>query len=95
MVQADACYEPEGTGVSAGLGGVLFAPDGRPVQFFSQRLSQQMIAELNPGIQKTAIYECDFFVLFCAMLVSGESVGSGKWEVLWLYILTIMQFEMR
>ena len=61
----------------AGVGGVLFTPDGRPVQFFSQRLSQQMIANLNPGNRKTAIYECEFFALFCATQVWGEAVGSA------------------
>ena len=76
-IQTDACYEPEDSGVFAGIGGVLFTPDGRPVQFFSQRLSQQMIANLNPGNRKTAIYECEFFALFCAMKIWGETVGSA------------------
>lgn len=30
-IQTDACYEPEGNEVFAGVGSVLFAPDGKPV----------------------------------------------------------------
>ena len=76
-IQTDACYEPEGDHVFAGIGGVLFAPDGKPVEFFSQQLNQQMIAALNPGSRKTAIFECEFFALFCAMLLWGSSVSSA------------------
>lgn len=37
-----------------------------------------MIAELNPGMRKTAIYECELFALFCAaMLIWGNFVGSA------------------
>ena len=76
-IQTDACYEPEGDYVLAGIGGVLFAPDGKPVAFFSQQLNQQMIAALNPGSRKTAIFECEFFALFCAMLLWGSSASSA------------------
>ena len=76
-IQTDACYDPDDTQIFAGVGGVLFTPEGKPVQFFSQRLSEQMIADLNPGSRKTAIFECEFLALFCAMLIWGSSVSSA------------------
>jgi len=75
-IQTDACYDPDDTQIFAGVGGVLFTPEGKPVQFFSQRLSEQMIADLNPGSRKTAIFECEFLALFCAMLIWGSSVSA-------------------
>ena len=55
----------------------MFTPEGKPAQFFSQRLSERMIADLNPGSRKTAIFECEFLALFCAMLIWGSSVSSA------------------
>ena len=47
------------------------------MRFISQRLPQQLVAELNPSGKKTAIYECDFFALSCAFLEWGHLVSSA------------------
>jgi hypothetical protein len=52
-------------GVFAGIGAVLFNPSGKPVKYFSQKLTMEMIAKLNPETRKTAVYKCEFFGLFC------------------------------
>ena len=59
----------------AGVGAVLFRPDGKPVRFFSQALRDDMIRRLNPLEKKSAILECEFLALFCAMLVWSEHFG--------------------
>ena len=72
FVQTDACYEPDGDSVFAGIGAVLFNENGRPVRFFSQRLDADLLQQMNPEARKTAIYECEFFALFCAFLIWGD-----------------------
>ena len=76
-MQTDACYEPYGDNIIGGIGGVLFAPDGKPFHFFSQRLSQELVAALHPGCRKTTIYECEFFALSCALLIWGSLVSNA------------------
>ena len=76
-IQTDACYEPYGDNIIGGIGGVLFAPDGKPLHFFSQRLSQELVAALNSGCRKTTIYECEFFALSCALLIWGSLVSNA------------------
>ena len=49
FVQTDACYEPDGDSVFAGIGAVLFNENGRPVRFFPQRLDADL---LQPRILK-------------------------------------------
>ena len=71
------CYEPESNGVFAGIGAALFDPKGSRARFISQRLPQQLVAELNPSGKKTAIDECDFFALSCAFLEWGHLVSSA------------------
>ena len=68
-IQTDACYEPCEGGIFSGIGAVLFNPAGQKVSFFSQRLEDEMLERLNPTGKKTAIYESEFFALFCAFLI--------------------------
>lgn len=77
FIQTDACFEPVDEGIFAGIGGVLFSPDGTPVKFFSRKLDAQMIARLNPGGKKTGIYECEFFALFSALFLWASLVNSA------------------
>ena len=76
FIQTDACFEPTETGHLAGIGAVLYSPSGSRVNFFSQRLPDEVLADLNPSKKKTAIYECEFFALFCAFLLWGSRVSS-------------------
>ena len=74
FIQTDACFDPEHDHVVAGIGAVLFAPDGRPMRFFFHKLSDAMARNLNPSNKKSAIYECDFFVFFCSFWLWGDVI---------------------
>lgn len=74
FIQTDACFDLDGESVVAGVGAVLFAPDGRPVKFFSHKLSDEMVRTLNPTNKKSAIFECEFFALFCAFWLWGDVI---------------------
>ena len=77
FVQTDACYEESDEKKFAGIGAVLFNVDGKPLKFFSQRLSEDMLKLLNPQCRKTAIFECEFFALACALLLWGDFIGGS------------------
>ena len=72
FIQTDACYDSFEDGIMAGIGAVLFNPAGEPVKFFSHRLSPTVVKKLNPCSKKTAIYECEFFSLFCSFFLWGD-----------------------
>ena len=74
FIQTDACYDADGSSISAGVGAVLFDPAGKPVYFFLHRLSDEMVSVVNPSGKQTAIFECEFFALFCAFLLWGDHV---------------------
>ena len=77
FIQTDACYDVGGNSVTAGVGAVLFTPAGKPILFFSQKLSDKMVSVLNPSGKQTAIFECEFFALFCVFLLWGDRVTSA------------------
>jgi len=77
FLQTDASYEPSSDGVFSGIGAVLFDPTGRPVRFFSKQLTCDMVQSLNPSGKKNAIFECEFFALFCAFYVWGDVVSNA------------------
>ena len=61
FLQTDASYEPDSQGATAGMGAVLFDPNGIPKAFFSVSLDQPILDKLNPdGRKKTLIFECEF-----------------------------------
>jgi hypothetical protein len=69
-IQTDACFEPGEEPVFSGIGAVLFNPPrGERVRFFPQRLDTEILKKFNPQGKKIAIYECEFFALFCSFLV--------------------------
>jgi hypothetical protein len=76
-LQTDASYEPAANGTFSGIGAVLFDPTDRPVKFFSKQLSCDMIQSLNPTGKKNAIFECEFFALFCAFYVWGDVISDA------------------
>ena len=73
-VQTDACYEKAEDEAFSGIGAVLFTPRGEPIRFFSNRLSAELLAKLNPADKKTAIFECEFFALLCAFITWGDMI---------------------
>ena len=75
FIQTDACYDADGANVTAGVGAVLFNP--KPILFFSQKLPDEMVSVLNPSGKQTAIFECEFFALFCAFSLWGERVTNA------------------
>ena len=67
-VFTDASYEQDETGVpTAGFGGVLVSPSGKPTNFFSFELSGKDLEKLNPTAKKTAIFQCEFFAVLVAL----------------------------
>ena len=77
FIQTDACYDADGSSVTASVGAVLFIPTGKPILFFPQRLSDVMLSVFNPAGKQTAIFKCEFFALFCAFLLWGDRVTNA------------------
>ena len=67
-VFTDASYEQdESRRPTAGFGGVLVSPSGKPTNFFSFELSGDDLEKLNPAGKKTAIFQCEFFAVLVAL----------------------------
>lgn len=67
-VFTDASYEQdESRRPTAGFGGVLVSPPGKPTNFFSLELSGDDLEKLNPAGKKTAIFQCEFFAVLVAL----------------------------
>ena len=73
-IQTDASFEPSPDGDSVGIGAVLFDQSGKPVKFFSQKLTDDMVKVINPTGKLNAIFECEFFALFCSFLAWGDDI---------------------
>ena len=65
-VFTDASYEQAGV-LTAGFGGVLVSPSGKPTNFFSFELPGKDLEKLNPTAKKTAIFQCEFFAVLVAL----------------------------
>ncbi len=79
VVFTDASFEQSSDGTDvAGFGGVLVSPHGRPVSFFSFELSGDNFKYLNPTGKKTAIFQCEFFVVLVALKAWGERLSSRQ-----------------
>lgn len=59
----------------SGVGAVLFDYRGCPIEFFPAELGGDMLRLLNPNKKQTIIFEREFFALFCALALWGESSG--------------------
>ena len=77
FIQTDASYDADGDDVDAGIGAVLFDQTGKPISYFSKRLSSELVAHLNPLGKQSAIFECEFFALFCAFLLWGGTITNA------------------
>ena len=65
----DASYERSEHGVKAGVGAVLVDAFGYRNFFLSEWASNSLERKINVTQRKTAIFEFEFFAVFCAMLV--------------------------
>ena len=77
FIQTDASYDEVAGTVDAGIGAVLFNPQGKPVSYFSKKLPVELIEKLNEAAKQNAIFECEFFALYCAFLVWGERITNA------------------
>ena len=66
-VFTDACYEPQDSQGTAGIGAVLVDQLGRYRGFFSVFLTEDLLAKLNITKRKTIIFECELLAIFVAM----------------------------
>ena len=69
FIFTDASHEPHESEPFSGVGGVLVDQLGRRRRFFSEKLSPDLLRDINVSQRKTIIYECDFFSVLCAMIV--------------------------
>jgi hypothetical protein len=65
----DASHEPQAAVPFSGVGGVLVDQLGCRRRFFSERMPQELLQEINVSQRKTIIFECEFFSVLCAMIV--------------------------
>jgi len=77
FIQTDASYDEVAGAVDAGIGAVLFSPQGKPVSYFSKKLPAELIGKLNESAKQNAIFECEFFALFCSFLAWGERITNA------------------
>ena len=63
FVFTDACFDPE---TFSGIGAVLVDSLGKLQYFFSQEVSDELLKMINVTSRKTAIFELEFFAIFCS-----------------------------
>ena len=63
-----------GDHIFSGIGAVLA---GKPVRFFSEKLTPQLLLDVNPPRKKTAIFECEFFALLCSIVVWSDLMSGS------------------
>ena len=68
FIFTDASHEPHESEPFSGVGGVLVDQFGCRRRFFSERLSPDLLCDINVSQRKTIIYECEFFSVLCAMI---------------------------
>lgn len=66
-VFTDACYEPTSKSWPCGIGGLIYDPFGRPVEYFSLCLDSHHIDCLGGNSKDTIIFEAELLALVVAM----------------------------
>ena len=66
FVFTDACFDPESF---SGIGAVLVDGNGKMQHFFSQEICDDLLEVINVTSRKTAIFELEFFAVFCPFRV--------------------------
>ena len=74
----DASFEMEDDIPTAGHGGVLVSPSGKPIRFFSGKLNKDQVALLNPKGSKTIIFECEFLAVLVAYKAWSREVAGSQ-----------------
>ena len=62
FIFTDACFDPE---AFSGVGAVLVSSDGKLQRYFSQEIHVELLKVINVTSRKTAIFELEFFAIFC------------------------------
>ena len=75
FIFTDASHESGGEFSVAGVGAVLVNSLGEKVNFFSERLDDDLLTKINVSKRKTVIFECEFFAVFCAMWLWKEMLA--------------------
>ena len=89
FVYTDACYEPTNSDWACGIGGLLVAPDGTPVQAFSFKLNDSHTALLGSKLRRRSFLKRSFWRL---LLLSN--FGRRQYRVARLFSsLTTTVFE--
>ena len=79
VVFTDASFEHDSEHIdTAGFGGALVSPQGKPVNFFSFELKGDDLRHLNPAGKKTAIFQCEFFAVLVALELWGDILSSRQ-----------------
>ena len=77
FIFTDASHESGGDSSVAGVGAVLVNSLGEKVNFFSERLDDDLLTKINVSKRKTIIFECEFFAFFCAMWLWKEMLAGS------------------
>jgi len=78
-VFTDASYEQDESGrPTAGFGGVLVSPSGKPTNFFSFEFSGKDLEKLNPAGEKRAICQCEFFAVLVALSLWQKQITNRQ-----------------
>ena len=77
FIFTDASHESGGEFSVAGVGAVLVNSLGEKVNFFSERLDDDLLTKINVSKRKTIIFECEFFAVFCAMWLWKEMLAGS------------------
>jgi len=75
FIFTDASHESGGDSFVAGVGAALVNSLGEKVNFFSERLDDDLLTKINVSKRKTMIFECEFFAFFCAMWLWKEMLA--------------------
>ncbi len=66
FVFTDACFDPE---TFSAIGAVLVDSNGKLQHFFCQEICDELLKVINVTSRKTAVFELEFFAIFCSFRV--------------------------
>ena len=78
IMLTDASFEPGESGDVSAVGGVLVDPNGKPVKFFSKRLTQSQLDVLNPNHSKTVIFQLEFLAVLCGFVLWNKEFANSQ-----------------
>ena len=75
FIFTDACFDPE---TFLGIGAVLVDSNGKLQYFFSQEIHHELLKMINVTSGKTAIFELEFFAMFCSFQVWRNALRGAQ-----------------